>query len=101
MNVSDRIAYIKNKMSPVVKLGPKKKHLRLPFGYKVVTEGVCEAGDIYANMSNPNSPRWSVVEEDFDVGEPVSNFECLIRRMPSEESRNKFREYMKESRQLS
>lgn len=62
-----------------VKIGTKGKHLRIIPGWFRVTTGICEEGDMFANLQNPNKPRWSPVDVD-DIGDDANFFDCLIRQ---------------------
>jgi hypothetical protein len=64
----------------IIKFGPKEKHLKIPDGYIQVTEGVCKKNDKFANVGNVNSPFWQITDEE-DWGNPVGEFECLIRKL--------------------
>lgn len=63
----------------IVKIGPKKKHLEIPAGWKLVTSGVIMSHDQFANVGEPNKPFWQIVDTD-DVDDPVIWFEAVIRR---------------------
>jgi hypothetical protein len=63
-------------MLVTVKLGHKGKHVQVPEGYRLVTQGVCQAGDMFGNNL---SMCWSIVESD-DIGLPFETFDALIRK---------------------
>lgn len=62
----------------IIKIGPKKKHLKVPDNCTVVTSGKCRRGDFFANVGNPNSTHWSGTTSE-DWGMDWDFFECLIR----------------------
>lgn len=63
-------------MSDIVKVGQKKKHMKIPEGWEQVKEGDCERWDRFADLSSFHFKR---VEED-DIGMPFDFFDCLIRQ---------------------
>ncbi len=65
----------------VVKLGAKQKHLRLPDQWEIIKDGPCLPGDMCADISNENNPKWMLCTEEHEVGDDYSTFEALIRRI--------------------
>jgi len=64
-------------MAEIVKVGMKKKHVKIPEGWHRVLLGPCQAGDRYCHTSTLAS---MLVEED-DIGLLVEDghFDLLIR----------------------
>ena len=57
-------------------MGPKKKHVDIPDGWYLVTEGVCIKGDMFINPHN-----FIIYNtEEFDYGIDADTFEALIRK---------------------
>jgi hypothetical protein len=63
-------------MDSPIQVGSKGRHLQILEGYERVTEGLCQAGDLFADHLNLT---WTPAEAD-DVGMPVEAFTALIRR---------------------
>jgi len=63
---------------PIVKIGDKQKHLKIPDRFVLVTSGQIEEYDKFANVGNPNQPFWQTMESD-DIGQPVEDYEAVIR----------------------
>lgn len=63
-------------MSKPLKIGPKGRHLHVPPGWELVTEGRVQEGDKFANLY---TLQWQLVELD-DLGDPVEWFDYLIRK---------------------
>ncbi len=82
---------IQSKLQQIVKIGPKGRHMKVPYGYKIVTSGICEDGDMFANGL---TYTWSSVEHD-DINMPCDSFECLIRKMAFDERLAQLRTAMK------
>jgi len=58
-----------------IKVGVKKRHLTIPDGWSLVTEGYCQKYDKYADL-------WKICfnyVDDDDIGVPVEHFDFLIR----------------------
>ena len=63
----------------VVKVGPKERHVTIPEGWAPVTEGNCQAGDMFLNVGMfPQRVQW-VHADEFDIGDTVACFDLLIR----------------------
>jgi hypothetical protein len=52
------------------------RHVLLPIGYTVVTDGPCQSGDRFFNRADG---FWSPVEPD-DIGLDATNFDILVRK---------------------
>lgn len=63
-----------------VKIGPKQKHLNIPDSWTLVTSGPCVSGDMCADISNQNKPKWMLCTEEHEIGDDYSTFEALIRK---------------------
>jgi len=59
-----------------IKVGPKQRLAVIPDEWELVTDGVCIAGDMFANTTNG---KFQLVETD-DVGIPSDEFDALIRK---------------------
>lgn len=79
-----------NKLQQTVKVGPKGRHMKVPYGYKVVADGVCVDDDKFANGM---TYTWSSVESD-DIGMSFDSFDCLIRKMSFQERLDHLRKAM-------
>jgi hypothetical protein len=62
-----------------IKVGPKDKHIEVPNGYSLVTEGVAKEGDMFCNVGNYPKMYWQYVEPD-DIGESVGFFDVVVRK---------------------
>lgn len=60
-----------------LKLGPKGRHLGIPAGWLLVTTGVAQEWDKFANVGS-KTPFWQLTESD-DWGMTADTFDALIR----------------------
>lgn len=59
-----------------IRVGPKRKHVRLPDGWHRVLVGSCIKGDQFLNLG---TYKFQPVEHD-DIGISCDDFEVLIRK---------------------
>lgn len=68
------------KETKTIQVGPKQKHLTIPEGWKLLTEGKVEDRDKFCNVGNQNAPYWEYVDSE-DIGESVEDYDFLIREI--------------------
>lgn len=61
----------------IVLLGNKKKHLKIPDGYKRIYSGKCRHGDMYGNLM---TYKWSLVDQEDVDSMTADEFDVLIRK---------------------
>jgi hypothetical protein len=64
-----------------IRIGPKGRHLQIPDGWELVTEGFCSQGDRFLDASLAKfdgKANWILSTKE-DWGDPFDQFDVLIR----------------------
>lgn len=66
-------------MAKIIKVGPKERHIEIPDGFDVVTEGTCQDGDYFAQAYElqKGTAKW-ISAGDCEIGDPFDMFDLLI-----------------------